>query len=210
MAGMLLMLGGTGYAAGRPPTAARNVQRAAVLVGNIPESKLARGRRAVVLGKAKRAAQLVRTKRTCLALAAADDLQSALKTPTTWQRGRIPRVLIAKPVALLASAEKSLLGTAGSQCAMPVKDTIIPTVQRGGQGFKPLPPPTPRNEQGGGPPLAQGTFQPPTHIAPITIGGGAFGGLGSASDTFAHAASQPLSSFRVADIGIPPHPGHPG
>ena len=49
---------GTGYAASRPATAVQNVQRATSLVGKIPGSGFARGRRAVVLRKARLAARV--------------------------------------------------------------------------------------------------------------------------------------------------------
>ncbi len=55
--------------------------------------------------EARRTAGLARTKRVCVALAAADGLLNALKTPETWRKRRIPRASVRRPAGLLASGE---------------------------------------------------------------------------------------------------------
>ena len=193
---------GAGYTASRPATAVQHLQRAAALVGKIPASKFGAGRRALIVREARVAVRTVRTTRACAALAAADDLLSALRAPGTWHKRLVPRGLIARPLSELTSAETLLLRKAGSPCATRVKWTVRRKVHSGGQGFVPLPAPAEGNAQGVGPRTPAGVFRRPKHVGkPIEIGSGPLGGLTSASGRTAFAATAPLTFFRVTDLG---------
>jgi hypothetical protein len=185
---------------------------ASAQVKKISHSRFARGQRARVLAASRAAVRFTRGRHSvCSILAGADALSSALQLPSTWTRSRVPRGVIRGPTGLLRRAERALMRTAGRRCASQPKQTKQLHPSRGGSGFTPLPPPVEGPEQGEGPPLPLGTFNPPK-----TIGGQA--GLGAdlqapalrrGSGPPASIAGDPLTFFRNSDVGIPPAQASP-
>ena len=175
------------------------MRQAATLVSRIPSAKFAAGRSTVVRKKARTAARLATTAGACRVLAAADDLLNALRAPATWRQGRIPRVALRRPTALLAAAEKRLLRTAGRRCAAGAS-RVVTQLHAGGSDLAPLPRPAEPNEQGTRRPIPTGTFRPPASTGDATsLGAGPFGRAARRGSAF--AAAQPLSFFRLTDLG---------
>jgi PKD domain len=188
------------------------IATAAAQVKKVSHARFARGQRGHVLTASRAAVRLTRGRHSeCSILAGADALRSELELPSTWKRDRVPRGVIRAPTGLLSKAERTLMRKTGGRCAAAPKQTQTLHPTQGGSGFTPLPQPVEGPEQGEGPPLPLGTFNPPK-----TIGGQA--GLGAdlqgaarraSGGPTALIASNPLNFFRNADVGIPPRQASP-
>jgi hypothetical protein len=192
-------------------TPRQQIASASATIKKIGDSRFARGQHGHVLTILNRAERALRGRHSaCSILAASDALVSKLQLPSTWKRGRVPRATIKRPIGLLRAAERNLMRTAGRLCAAAPKQTTHLASHHGGSGFIPLPPPVEGPEQGEGPPLPLGQFNPPK-----TIGGQA--ALGAdlqaqarrSSGPIATAASDPLNFFQNSDVGIPPAQASP-
>jgi hypothetical protein len=196
----------------RSPSPNQRIASATGSAQKISSSRFARGRRRGLLAAARRAKRLTRGRHSaCSVLASADAVVAILQLPSTWRNRRVPRSAIRGSVRLLNAAERTLLRRSGNRCAKPPKTTRRMTGHKGGSGFKPLPPPKEEPEQGEGPPIPRGEFR-----AIKTIGRQAglgadlhSGSLSGALRPIASAASDPLSFFRNADVGIPPAQASP-
>jgi hypothetical protein len=212
----LLVAGLVGAAAvpavARAPTPLQQATSAQKLLGKVPHSRFAHGRRSKVLRAGRRAVRLAGGKRACAALAAADAFLNSVETPTTWHKRKVPHKLIRKPLHLLQSAERALIRRAGVRCARGAAAHRL-VAHQGGSGSPKVQPPNSDPEQGEGEdhPLPPGKL-----VMPKTIGGTSAlgadphgGGLSAASRPFARIASDPLSFFRNADVGVPPRQASP-
>jgi hypothetical protein len=198
----------------KPGPALAEVQRASTLVGKIGKSHYARGHRSAVLGASRRAVGLARTKRACAALAAADGFLNSIATPGTWRRGKVPRGLVRKPLALLGAAERALVRRAGSRCAKSASTRRL-RPHRGGSGFPKVQPPGVNPDQGEGENrvIPLGKFIAPKSIGPGSGLGpdphGGSGAVAAARDPFSKIANDPFSFFRNSDVGPIPFRGSP-
>ena len=202
---LIVALPGTPSAASRAarPSVPRQFGHAALLIRHIPRARFAKGTRAALLGQTVRAQQVIRSRRSCPAIAAVDRVRSTLRTPTTWKGRHVPRSLIRKPDRLLTGVENTLLRRAGPTCAKRSRTRVIV-----GRNIDPGPvvaPPKEDPDQGESDqkPLRHGPFR-----APKTIGGSSgiapspFGGS-AAGKRATRAADDPLQFFQTTDMGFP-------
>jgi hypothetical protein len=194
--------------AAKRPTPTQQYSRASTLLGQIPKSAFARGRRANLLRGAGRGVRIVKGKRACNALSAIDSLRSALATPTNWKHRKIPRSA-RKPLKLLALAEKTLLSNTGTKCGKPMSVHPLSGNAGGGDTGTPVPPPggVVDNGQGEGvdQALPAGTLRLPKSIgAGAGLGADPYdAGLSASRDPLASAAADALTFFRSTDAGTP-------
>jgi hypothetical protein len=194
-------------------TSAMQVQRAATLVTALPPSRFATRKRSTVLAHARRAARLAATRRSCAAMVANDLLLVELQTPATWKRRRVPRTALAVPLGLLRRAELLQARLAGPSCAAPAATHVV-KAHRGGGGPKVAPPAhDPEQGEGHDQPLPRGVFRPVRSIgAPSGLAAdphGAARRAGVHASPAGSAFADPLSFFRVAEVGVPPRGGSP-
>jgi hypothetical protein len=191
------------------PTPAQNIAHATTLVKKISRAHFASGQRGHVLAAASKAGRLSHGRHSaCSVLAASDAVVALLQLPTTWKHRQVPRKAIKPSLKLLGSARSTLLHKAGKRCATPPKMTKPLTPQRGGSGFTPLPQPEEGPEQGEGPDIPTGKLRPINAVGGAS-GPGADPHAGGAADRIATAATDPLTFFRNADVGIPPRTASP-
>ena len=195
----------------RPPTPAQQYARARTQLSHISKSAFNKGRRAALLRVAAQGARTVKSRQRCRALGAIDRLLNATGTPSTWKRGRIPKGGRAA-IGVLTKAETAQLKLAGRKCAQASKPTRI-RGKRGGSGAPKTAPPPVSPEQGEGfnPKLPTGPLRVPQSIGPGSgLGADPHGaGLPGSHDKRATAAADPLTFFRISDVGIPPRTASP-
>ena len=195
----------------RPPTPAQQYAQARTQLSHISKSAFNKGRRAALLRVAAQGARTVKSRQRCRALGAIDRLLNATGTPSTWKRGRIPKGGRAA-IGVLTKAETAQLKLAGRKCARASKPTRI-RGKRGGSGAPKTAPPPVSPEQGEGfnPELPTGPLRVPHSIGPGSgLGADPHGnGLPGSHDKRATAAADPLTFFRISDVGIPPRTASP-
>lgn len=159
----------------------------------------------------------VRAGGACKSLAAADALLSSLAMPTTWRGKHVPRRLVRRPLVLLRRAGRSMLRDAGRKCAKATKSRHL-RGHKGGSGFPVVPPPPEEPEQGGdleaeereGFGLRRGKFKPPKSIGSESgARADRFGVAAASRRATARIAADPISFFRIADVGVPPRQASP-
>lgn len=193
-------------AAKAPPTPTQEYAQATKLLGKIRSSTFSHGRRAGLLGSARRGTRVVRGRQACRALSTIDHLLGLLRNTASWKRHKIPRSA-REPQRLLGLAEKSVLRTAGRSCALPMA-TKRPVPVQGGDMTK-VPPPDgiTENDQGGdsAKALPAGRLRVPKSIgAGAGLGGDPYEpGLSPSGDPLARPAADPLTFFRSTDAGTP-------